>query len=303
MWQQYHTGTRQPCRAAQCRDRNRPWKHQGGDRRFARLSHRQPISLLPSAPVARAVPLALHTRAAAFLDLRILRVAINWSMTGNMRGHQATRWMSVRPALVLAPLLGVSASTSALPTDFSDVPGFTEPASSRPLWESPATSAPEVDPAAPSPHPVKREAMRGNPLWSVPLAALSNTNERPIFSASRRRPPPPVISVSAPKAPPMPPSPPPAELRLVLVGTVVGSDQSFGIFVDETSKATLRLKLDGDYQGWRLRSVHRREVTMVRGELAETLTFPKPGGAAPATGPALAESAVRRGSSHTPQYD
>lgn len=74
MWQQYHTGTRQPCRAAQCRDRNRPWKHQGGDRRFARLSHRQPISLLPSAPVARAVPLALHTRAAAFLDLRILQL-------------------------------------------------------------------------------------------------------------------------------------------------------------------------------------------------------------------------------------
>lgn len=183
MWQQYHTGTRQPCPAAQCRDRNRPWKHQGGDRRFARLSHRQPISLLPSAPVARRAPLVLHTRAAAFPDLRILRVAINWSMTGNMRGHQATQWMSVRLALVLAPLLGVSASTSALPTDFSDidVPGFTEPASSRPLGESPATSAPEVDPAAPSPHPVKREAMRGNPLWSVPLAALSETNERPIL--------------------------------------------------------------------------------------------------------------------------
>ncbi|OPY94560.1 hypothetical protein A5906_13435 [Bradyrhizobium sacchari] len=89
----------------------------------------------------------------------------------------------------------------------------------------------------------------------------------------------------------------------MLVGTVVGGDQSVGIFVDETSKATLRLKLDGDYQGWRLSSVRQREVTMVRGELTETLTFAKAGGASPATGPAVAETAMRRGSSHTAQYD
>ncbi|MBR1132147.1 general secretion pathway protein GspN [Bradyrhizobium iriomotense] len=202
--------------------------------------------------------------------------------------------------LVLAPLLDVSAATSALPADFSDidVPGFSGPTSS--LGESPATLAPVVS-AAPSRSPVNREAMRGNPLWAVPLAALSETNERPIFSASRR--PPPVISVPASQAPPIPSGPPPAELRLVLVGTVVGGDQSVGIFVDETSKATLRLKLDGNYQGWRLSSVHQREVTMVRGDLSETLTFPKAGGATPATGPAVAESAVKRGSSHTAQYD
>jgi general secretion pathway protein N len=224
-----------------------------------------------------------------------------------MRGqHKGARRISVRLALVLAPLLGVSASTSALPADYSDidVPGFIEPASSRPLWESPAASAPAADLAARSPSPIGREAMRGNPLWAVPLAALSDTNERPIFSASRRRPPPPpVASVSASKGPPMPPSPPPVELRLVLVGTVIGDDQSVGIFIDETSKATLRLKLDGDYQGWRLRSVHRREVTMARGELTETLKLQKSGEGASVSRPAVAESAVMRGSSHTPQYD
>ena len=210
----------------------------------------------------------------------------------------------MRLALVLAPLLDVSAATSALPADLSDieVSGSIEPAFSRPLWESPATSARAVDPAAPSPPPIRREAMRGNPLWAVPLAALSDTNERPIFSASRRPPPPPV-SAFASKAPPMPPNPPPVELRLVLVGTVIGSDQSVGIFVDETSKATLRLRLDGDYQGWRLRSVHRREVTMARGELTETLKLQKSGEGVSASRPAVAESAVRRGSSHTPQYD
>jgi general secretion pathway protein N len=222
-----------------------------------------------------------------------------------MRGqHKAKRQILARFAFVPALLLGVSAS--ALPADFSDadvpVTGFTEPAPSRSGGESPAKLAP-ADPAALSRSPVNREAIRGNPLWTVPLAALPDTIERPIFSASRRPSPPPVLSVPALKALPMPPSPPPIELRLVLVGTVVGSDQSVGIFVDETSKATLRLKLDDDYQGWRLGSVNRREVTMVRGEQIETLTFPKAGGATSATGTALAESAVKRGSSHTAQYD
>lgn len=219
-----------------------------------------------------------------------------------MRGRKTARSMSVGFALVLAPLLDVSAATSALPADFSDVdvPGFNGVTSS--LGESPATLAPVIS-AGPSRSPVNREAMRGNPLWAVPLAALSETNERPVFSASRRPPSPPAVSVPASNAPPAPSGPPPAELRLVLVGTVVGGDQSVGIFVDETSKATLRLKLDGDYQGWRLSSVHSREVTMVHGELTETLTFPKAGGAVPAPGPAVAESAVQRGSSHTAQYD
>lgn len=223
-------------------------------------------------------------------------------MTRNMRGHKVARRISVGFLLVLAPLLDVSASTSALPADFPDidVPGLSGPTSS--LGGSPATLAPAVS-AGPSRSPVNRDAMRGNPLWAVPLAALTDTNERPIFSASRRPPSPPVISVPASQAPPIPPGPPPAELRLVLVGTVVGGDQSVGIFVDETSKATLRLKLDGNYQGWRLSSVHQREVTMVHGELSETLTFPKAGGATPAPGPAVAESAVKRGSSHTAQYD
>jgi len=206
----------------------------------------------------------------------------------------------------LVPALLLSVSASALPADVSDVDvpvtGFTEPATSRPFGESPAKLAP-ADSAAPSRSPVKRDAMRGNPLWAVPLAALPDTNERPIFSASRRRPPPPELPVSASKALPVPPSPPPVELRLVLVGTVVGSDQSVGIFVDETSKATLRLKLNQDYQGWRLGSVNHREVTMVRGERTETLTFSKTGGATSATGTAMAESAVKRGSSHTAQYD
>jgi hypothetical protein len=206
---------------------------------------------------------------------------------------------------MLAPLLGVSASTSALPADFSDidVPGTIGTTSSRPLWDSPATSASAVNSEALSRSPISQEGtMSGNPLWAVSLATLSDTHERPIFSPSRR-PPPAVISASEPKAAPTPPSPPQVELRLSLVGTVSGGDQSFGIFVDQTSKATLRLKVGEVYQGWRLRSVHGREVLMARGELSETLKFPKQGEGAPAISRTIAESAMKRGSSHTPEYD
>jgi general secretion pathway protein N len=221
-----------------------------------------------------------------------------------MRGHKAARRISVRLALVLAPLLGVSGSPSALPADFSDVdvPSLVGPESGRPLWDSPATSAPAVNPAALSQPPIRRDAMRGNPLWAVPFATLSDTRERPIFSASRR-PPPAAVSVAAPEAASPPPSPPQVELQLSLVGTVSGGDQSIGIFVDPASKATLRLKVGQDYQGWRLRSVDGREVTMARGDVSETLKLPKQGEGAPPIGQTVVESAVRHGSSHTPQYD
>jgi hypothetical protein len=208
----------------------------------------------------------------------------------------------MRLTLILTPSLGVSASTSTLPADGFDIgaPNSTGPSSNPSPWDSPATPAAAVSSDAPVQSPVTPE--RGNPLWAVPLATLSDTLERPIFSRSRRQPPA-VPSVSASKAPPIPPSPTNAELRLSLVGTVSGGDQSLGIFVDQTSKATLRLKVGEDYQGWRLRSVHGREVTMARGELSETLKFPQPGEGAAVVGPTVAESAARRGSSHTQEYD
>ena len=64
----------------------------------------------------------------------------------------------------------------------------------------------------------------GNPLWAVPLSALTATQERPIFSASRRPPQravvaPPVDQVSAPAPQKVaePERPP-----LALIGAVVG---------------------------------------------------------------------------------
>ena len=222
-----------------------------------------------------------------------------------MRRHKAILRISAL-MLVRASSLAILASTSALSADLSDTGPLIqiEPASHPALLEAPVTSAPAANSAALSRPRSRREGtISGNPLWAIPLATLSNTRERPIFSPSRRPPPPPVVTASVPKAQPIAPRPPEPELRLSLVGTVRGDDQSVGIFLDQASKAILRLRIGQDYQGWRLRSVSGREVIMARGERSETLKFSQLGGTAPAIEGTLVEGAVRRGSSHSEEYD
>lgn len=60
-----------------------------------------------------------------------------------------------------------------------------------------------------------------------------------------------------------------------MVGLVRGDDVSIGIFVNQ-AKAALRLKLGEDYQGWRLRTVQAREVTLERDQKTAILTLPQP---------------------------
>jgi general secretion pathway protein N len=135
---------------------------------------------------------------------------------------------------------------------------------------------PETQPPAPT------RALSPNPLWEIPLSKLSTTRERPIFSPSRRPPP---VAVAGPPAPPAPaPAPrlPRVERpQLSLVGTVSGDDESFGIFVDQTTKAALRLKVGEDYRGWKLRAVLGREVTLEYEQQTAILTLPQPGTTAP----------------------
>jgi hypothetical protein len=141
------------------------------------------------------------------------------------------------------------------------------------LWDSTpmAVKPPEQRAAAPE------RAPSANPLWDIPLATLSGTRERPIFSSSRRPPPPAVAEVLVANTPP-PPKPVKAERpQLWLVGTIADGDQSFGIFVDQTTKVALRLKIGEEAQGWKLRSVHGREVTLKREQQTVTLSLPEPG--------------------------
>lgn len=128
----------------------------------------------------------------------------------------------------------------------------------------PIGTPPNLDAARPVP--------RGNPLWSVPLSALSATQERPIFSASRRPPPravvaPPAEEASAPPPRPAEPERPP----LALIGAVVGDGDSIAVFVDRTSQKMIRLRPGETHAGWVLNSVLRREVTLRKADRSETI--------------------------------
>lgn len=115
----------------------------------------------------------------------------------------------------------------------------------------------------------------GNPLWKIPLETLSTTRERPLFSPSRRPPPPEITralsltSLHARKRLSEPVQPP-----LTLIGTIAGETEGFGIFIDPSTKAVIRLKIGSDYHGWVLRSVKGREVTVEKNHLTTLLSLP-----------------------------
>jgi len=182
--------------------------------------------------------------------------------------------------------LGVPASTSAVTAGISDLdadaPRRADGPAASSLWAQPVASTPVLVKPAEQPPASAELARSANPLWAVPLAVLRNTRERPLFTSSRRPPPPAVAEVRVAAPPPAPPKPPRVERpQLSLLGTIVGSDQSFGIFVDQTTKAVLRLKIGEDYQGWKLRAVQGREATLVRDQQTTILSLPKPGSFTP----------------------
>lgn len=143
---------------------------------------------------------------------------------------------------------------------------------SPPSPEQPVTSVRVSPPALPPARPLS-----DNPLWGIPLKTLSNTRDRPVFSPSRR--PPPEI-VAEPVAATPPPAPRKVEIEpppLSLVGTIAGGDEGFGIFLDQSTKAALRLRIGDDFQGWKLRTINGREVTMEKDEQGALLALPPPG--------------------------
>lgn len=117
----------------------------------------------------------------------------------------------------------------------------------------------------------------GNPLWSIPLSVLSATQERPIFSASRR---PPARAVTGPRIEPPPNVPvaekPPERPSLVLIGAVVGDSDAIAIFLDRANNAIVRLRQGEAHAGWMLNAILRREVTFKKNDQTEVLVLPRP---------------------------
>jgi len=184
-------------------------------------------------------------------------------------------------AIIVLAAVSVHAAWAAVPDragDALDAGMLDDTRLGGPVLSSPPPSEPVTSVrVAPSPAPTPRP-LSANPLWGIPLKALSNTRDRPVFSPSRR--PPPAIVAEPAESKPLPPPPRKVEIEpppLSLVGTIAGGDESFGIFVDQSTKAALRLKIGDDFQGWKLRTINGREVTMEKDEQEALLTLPRPG--------------------------
>jgi hypothetical protein len=130
----------------------------------------------------------------------------------------------------------------------------------------------------------------GNPLWAIPLNLLSATRDRPLFSPSRR--PPAAAVVASPPAPPAAPPPAaPEQLQLRLVGTIVGTKQHMGVFIDQATQAVVRLQVGEGISGWTLRVVQARAAMFEKDRRETTLELPSRNGSNAPQQEALANSA------------
>ena len=181
--------------------------------------------------------------------------------------------------LVLAlPLCAGASATTGVPDTFDDQTDGPRPNGSVPsTWSEPTTSVVEVviPPATPSP-PAER-ALSANPLWAMPVKQFTVTRERPIFLPSRRPPAqlPSTVTVAKVVAPPKPKEP--EQPQLSLVGTIASDEDKIGIFVDQATKAVLRLRLGEEFQGWKLQSVKGREVAFQKNQQTFVVALPQPG--------------------------
>jgi general secretion pathway protein N len=185
-----------------------------------------------------------------------------------------------------AALVGVA---GALTMNNADDPGLQNPGldvtrHAMPPPEITAKPVPETPGASPRPtaEPQKAIAPSANPLWAIPLSALSATRIRPLFTPSRRPPAPVVANVPRPAprpAPPPPPPPIPEHPNLTLVGTVAGENEAVAVFIEQGSRDTVRLRTGEGHSGWILQSVDRGAATLQKGVQTETLVLPKPGSA------------------------
>jgi general secretion pathway protein N len=107
---------------------------------------------------------------------------------------------------------------------------------------------------------------------------LSATRDRPVFLLTRR-PPPPIVA--APSVAPVralpPPAPEPDHPLLKLVGTIAGQEEGIALFLDEATRAMLRLRIGEGHDGWVLRAISGRDVFFAKGERDATLSLPPRG--------------------------
>lgn len=183
----------------------------------------------------------------------------------------------IRLAILALPLCAGASATTAISDPFDEQTDGARPNGSAPSnWSEPATSVVEVTIPPATPGATAERPLSANPLWAMPVKQFSVTRERPIFLPSRRPPAPPPSTVTVAKV--ITPKPKePERPQLSLVGTIAGDDEKFGIFVDQATKAVLRLRIGEEFQGWKLQSVNGREVAFQKDQQSFVVALPQPG--------------------------
>ena len=188
------------------------------------------------------------------------------------------RWLKILGLALLSggvltagPMPLAQAATSAtldiLPDDTVGVADTVDLGRVKPI------SKPSRDAARPLPS--------GNPLWAIPLSVLTATQERPIFSASRRPPPRAVAAPSVDRVSALPPkAAAPERPSLALIGAVVGESDAIAVFLDQASQKIVRLHQGESHTGWELSSVQPREVTLRKADRTEVLALKRQDGSA-----------------------
>jgi general secretion pathway protein N len=143
----------------------------------------------------------------------------------------------------------------------------------------------------------------GNPLWAIPFSVLMATQERPIFSASRRPPQRAVVAPAEPVVAPPAKRVEPERLALSLIGAVVGDGDAIAVFLDLTNQKIVRLRQGENHAGWVLNSVQGREVTLKKADRSEVLVLQRQEGglgAPPAPGPIVLPASGSVDASYAP---
>jgi hypothetical protein len=138
------------------------------------------------------------------------------------------------------------------------------------------------------------ETVAGNPLWATPIKMLAATQDRPLFSPTRRPPAPPAYRLASADPPQALPPKEPERPPLLLIGTVAGETQAIAVFLDQKTKRTIRLRGGQSRYGWTLGAVYKREVVLQKQHAIVYLAL-STAAAAPAAAPAqVAETRFER---------
>ncbi|MGP8123710.1 MAG: hypothetical protein ACLP8B_24700, partial [Xanthobacteraceae bacterium] len=189
-------------------------------------------------------------------------------------------------ALVGVALLGKAEALIVLPPVITDSEfnlsklemqtAQSDPSSKQNDLQSAQSKSPPVQGSPPESRQAE-SAPIGNPLWAIPLGQLSVTRDRPLFSPVRRRPAPAVANVVVAPPPPAPKPAAPERPQLALVGTIIGTTDKLCVFLDQTTKVAVRLRMGESHQGWTLTSVEPREATVQKDQATVVIGLPAPG--------------------------